>query len=73
MRIAAGTMTSRHVVFSVLVCALGIGTASGQTPVVPAFDLSVRILTDVPGVNVEGQVIVPPRNRPVDSVEFDLD
>lgn len=59
--------------FCVLVCALGIGTASGQTRVVPAFDLSVRILADVPVINVEGQVIVPPRNRPVDSVEFDLD
>ena len=66
-------MTSRLLVFCVLVCAPGIGTASGQTRVVPAFDLSVRILADVPVINVEGQVIVPPRNRPVDSVEFDLD
>ena len=46
---------------------------SPRTATVPAFEMSVTIKTDVPAVEVDGQVTVPARNRPIDTLELEVD
>ena len=66
-------MSSRLVPLLALACALGTGAASAQTPAIPVFDISVRVHTDDPALEIEGQVIVPARSSPVASVELQID
>ena len=68
-----GTMSLRLVPVFALACALGTAAASAQTPAVPVFDISVRVHPDDPGLEIEGQVVVPARSSPVASVELQLD
>ena len=66
-------MSLRLVPVFALACALGTAAASAQTPAVPVFDISVRVHPDDPGLEIEGQVVVPARSSPVASVELQLD
>ena len=56
-----------------LACAIAAGAGSAQPRAVPVFDMAVRIHTDDPALDVEGQVVVPARNSPIDSVELQID
>ena len=69
---------SRHrsfVSLTVLLCAAGFATVPAQTPraAAPVFDIVVRMQAADPALEVEGQVIVPSRNRAIDSVELQID
>jgi len=66
-------MSLRLVLVFALACRLGTAAASAQTPAVPVFDISVRVHTDDPALEIEGQVVVPARSSPVASVELQID
>lgn len=56
-----------------LACTLATETPWASTPAVPVFDMSVRVRTDDPALEIEGQVVVPARSSPVASVELQVD
>jgi len=55
------------------VCLSATSAAFAQTSAVPTVEISVRIHTEDPALEIEGQLIVPARARPVESVELQID
>jgi hypothetical protein len=51
----------------------GAGGAFAQTSTVPLVDVSVRIQTEDPALEIDGQIVVPARTRPVESIELQID
>ena len=66
-------MSLRLVPGFALACALAAAVASAQTPAVPVFDISVRVHTEDPALEIEGQVVVPAGSSPIASVELQID